>query len=198
MATGAPGRCRRGHLGFSSYGSSFLFGPIEQDGARPVVNIREIEFDPKTISFKLAFKDGSTGTLKLDSVDENRMVLDALLDRPVTGGKGLRRAALDVCHRVQQRRRPHRHPRARRQGLARGAADAVHAAARRPTSGWAAPPIRATTPPRPTWSSAISRRTRTRRRSRGRSKPGAGSTVASPERIGSALALLMTARRASR
>lgn len=76
------------HLGFSSYGSSFLFGPIEQDGARPVVNIKEIEFDPKTTSFKLAFKDGSSGTLTLDSVDENRMVLDAVLDRPVTGGKG--------------------------------------------------------------------------------------------------------------
>lgn len=76
------------HLGFSSYGSSFLFGPIEQDGARPVVNIREIEFDPKTTSFKLNFKDGSAATLKLDSVDENRMVLDAVLDRPVTGGKG--------------------------------------------------------------------------------------------------------------
>jgi len=74
------------HLGFSAYGSSFLFGPIEQDG-RPVVNIREIEFDPQTISFKLNFKDGSAGTLKLDSVDENRMVLDAVLDKPVTGGR---------------------------------------------------------------------------------------------------------------
>lgn len=75
------------HLGYSSYGSSFLFGPIEQDGARPVVNIKEIEFDPKTLSFKLAFKDGSSGTLRLDDVDENRMVLDAVLDKPVTGGK---------------------------------------------------------------------------------------------------------------
>lgn len=75
------------HLGYSSYGSSFLFGPIEQDGARPVVNIREIEFDPKTLSFKLSFKDGSSGTMKLDDVDENRMVLSAVLDKPVTGGK---------------------------------------------------------------------------------------------------------------
>ena len=74
-------------LAATAYGSSFLFGPIEQDGARPVVNIREIEFDPKTVSFKMSFKDGSTGTLKLDNVDENRMVLDAVLDRPVTGGK---------------------------------------------------------------------------------------------------------------
>lgn len=74
-------------LAATAYGSSFLFGPIEQDGARPVVNIREIEFDPKTVSFKMSFKDGSTGTLKLDNVDENRMVLDAVLDKPVTGGK---------------------------------------------------------------------------------------------------------------
>ena len=76
------------HLGFSSYGSSFLFGPIEQDGARPVVNIREIAFDPKTTSFTMSFKDGSTGKLTLDSVDENRMVLDGVLDKAVTGGKG--------------------------------------------------------------------------------------------------------------
>ena len=52
------------------------------------MNIREIEFDPKTVSFKLAFKDGSNGTLRIDGLDENRMVLDAALDRPVTGGKG--------------------------------------------------------------------------------------------------------------
>ncbi len=75
------------HLGFSSYGSSFLFGPIEQEG-RPVVNIREIEFDPKTLSFRLSFKDGNAGTLRLADVDENRMVLDAVLDKPITEGKG--------------------------------------------------------------------------------------------------------------
>jgi hypothetical protein len=74
-------------LSATAYGSSFLFGPIEQDAGRPVVNIKEIEFDPATLSFKLNFKDGSAGTLKLDSVDENRMVLDAVLDKPVTGGK---------------------------------------------------------------------------------------------------------------
>lgn len=74
-------------LSATAYGSSFLFGPIEQDAGRPVVNIQEITFDPATLSFKLDFKDGSAGTLKLDSLDENRMVLDAVLDKPVTGGK---------------------------------------------------------------------------------------------------------------
>jgi hypothetical protein len=74
------------HLGFSAYGSSFLFGPVEQEG-RPVVNINEIAFDPKTLEFRLTFKDGNSGSLKLESVDENRMVLDAVLDKPVTGGK---------------------------------------------------------------------------------------------------------------
>jgi hypothetical protein len=74
------------HLSFSAYGSSFLFGPVEQDG-RPVVNIREIAFDPATLSFRLAFRDGSAGSLRLASLDENRMVLDAVLDEPVTGGK---------------------------------------------------------------------------------------------------------------
>jgi hypothetical protein len=112
-------------LASSAYGSSFLFGPIETDG-RPVVNIKEIEFDPKTTTFKLSFKDGSSGSLKLDSVDENRMVLDAVLDKPGDRRQGFRGAALDVCHRVQQRRCPHRGARARCQGLARGGADAVH------------------------------------------------------------------------
>lgn len=74
------------HLGWSAYGSSFLFGPVEQEG-RPVVNIREIEYLPQTKTFRLSFRDGSTGELRLDSVDENRMVLDATLDRPVGGGK---------------------------------------------------------------------------------------------------------------
>ena len=74
------------HLRQTAYGSSFLFGPVEQDG-RPVVNIKEIVFDPKTLTFNLSFKDGNTGQLKLESVDENRMVLDAKLDKPVTGGK---------------------------------------------------------------------------------------------------------------
>jgi hypothetical protein len=74
-------------LSATAYGSSFLFGPIEQDAGRPVVNIKEIAFDPATLTFKLDFKDGSAGTLKLDSLDENRMVLDAVLDKPVAGGK---------------------------------------------------------------------------------------------------------------
>ncbi len=74
------------HLGFSAYGSSFLFGPITDEG-RPVVNIREIAFDPKTLTFDMVFKDGSNGSLKLEVIDENRMVLDAVLDKPVGGGK---------------------------------------------------------------------------------------------------------------
>ncbi|MCX7324387.1 MAG: hypothetical protein NTZ14_08115 [Hyphomicrobiales bacterium] len=74
------------HLSFNAYGSSFLFGPVEQEG-RPVVNISEIVFDPKTLEFKMTFKDGNSGSLKLESVDENRMVLDAVLNKPVTGGK---------------------------------------------------------------------------------------------------------------
>jgi len=74
-------------LSATAYGSSFLFGPIEHEAGRPIVNIKEIAFDPATLSFKLDFKDGSAGTLRLDSLDENRMVLDAVLDRPVAGGK---------------------------------------------------------------------------------------------------------------
>jgi hypothetical protein len=70
------------HLRSTAYGSSFLFGPLENAG-RPVVNLKEVEFFPETKTFKLSFKDGTTGSLKLETLDENRLVLDAKLDQGV-------------------------------------------------------------------------------------------------------------------
>jgi hypothetical protein len=70
------------HMRATAYGSSFLFGPVEQVG-RPVVNIKEIEFIPATKTFRLSFKDGTTGSLALSILDDNRLILDAKMDQGV-------------------------------------------------------------------------------------------------------------------
>jgi hypothetical protein len=63
------------HLRWSAYGSSFLMGPVETDG-RPFVDIRSVDFDPETRSFTLAFARGGTATLRLEKLDQSRIVLD--------------------------------------------------------------------------------------------------------------------------
>jgi hypothetical protein len=69
---------------WSAYGSSFLVGPIETEG-RPVVNIKEIAFDPKTMTFTLSFARGGTATLKVDKLDRDQLALDVTFDQPVPG-----------------------------------------------------------------------------------------------------------------
>jgi hypothetical protein len=72
------------HLGWSAYGSSFLVGPIEDEG-RPLVKISEIAFDPATMTFRIAFQAGGSATLKVDALDRDRLALDVTLDRAVAG-----------------------------------------------------------------------------------------------------------------
>jgi hypothetical protein len=67
------------NLKWSAYGSSFLVGPIEMD-QRPLVNIREVVFDPVTRAFRLAFTRGGSATLRLEALDTDRQVLDVALD----------------------------------------------------------------------------------------------------------------------
>jgi hypothetical protein len=67
------------HLGYSAYGSSFLFGPVEPT-ARPFVDFREIAFDPSTLTFRLALARGGAATLHVESVDEEHIALAAGLD----------------------------------------------------------------------------------------------------------------------
>ncbi len=61
----------------SAYGSSFLFGPIEEDG-RPLVAIRALEFDPVTLRFTLQFARGGVGTLAVAETtsQRTRVVMD--------------------------------------------------------------------------------------------------------------------------
>jgi hypothetical protein len=72
------------HLGWSAYGSSFLIGPVETE-ARPVVKISAVEFDPATMTFRLAFAAGGGATIKLDQLDRDRLALNVELDRIVAG-----------------------------------------------------------------------------------------------------------------
>ena len=70
------------HLRWSAYGSSFLVGPVETAG-RPLVDIKEIEFDPEARGFRLAFTRGGTASVHLAALDQERIVLDVGLDPPV-------------------------------------------------------------------------------------------------------------------
>jgi len=73
------------NLRWSAYGSSFLIGPVETAG-RPFVDIRNIAFDPETRTFTLNFARGGSATLRLDQLDQERIVLDVALNAPIANG----------------------------------------------------------------------------------------------------------------
>ncbi len=68
----------------TSYGSSFLIGPVEEDG-RPIVKFKDVAFDPKTRTFTLGFERGGSATLKIVKADQNRLALDVAFDKPIDG-----------------------------------------------------------------------------------------------------------------
>jgi len=70
------------NLRWSAYGSSFLLGPVESEG-RPFVDIREVAFDPASLTFRLSFARGGSATLRVNKLDQERIVLDAALAAPV-------------------------------------------------------------------------------------------------------------------
>lgn len=72
------------HTQPTAYGSSFLIGPIEQQG-RPVVNLREVRFDPATRTFTLQFQRGGQATLKL-TAGVKKTALDVAFDAPIGNG----------------------------------------------------------------------------------------------------------------
>jgi hypothetical protein len=73
------------HMRWSAYGSSFLIGPVETEG-RPLVDIREVTFDPASRSFRLSFARGGAVTVRLQTLDQQKIVLDVALDPPVAPG----------------------------------------------------------------------------------------------------------------
>ena len=70
------------NLRWSAYGSSFLIGPIETQG-RPVVDIKDLSYDPETKTFTLNFVRGGSATLRVETLNDDRMVLDVNLSERV-------------------------------------------------------------------------------------------------------------------
>jgi len=60
-------------------------GPIEVD-RRPLVKIREISFDPETLSYRLDFVRGGSATVRVASVGVEETRLEVTLDRGVPDG----------------------------------------------------------------------------------------------------------------
>jgi hypothetical protein len=72
------------HLGWTAYGSSFLVGPVEVR-ERPLVDIREVVFDPARMTFSLAFAGGGNATLAVKDLTIDRIALDVTFDAPISG-----------------------------------------------------------------------------------------------------------------
>ncbi len=68
----------------TAFGTSFLVGPVEDDG-RPVVNIREVAFDPKARAFTVSFARGGSATVKIADATMDKHALDVSFDAPVAG-----------------------------------------------------------------------------------------------------------------
>ncbi len=51
----------------------------------PVVEFKEISFQPESRTFRLAFADGGTGTIKVSEIDDDHIVLDVGFDRAIAG-----------------------------------------------------------------------------------------------------------------
>ena len=66
----------------SAYGSSFLFGPIE-DVARPFVAIRSIAFEAATLTFRLLFRNETRGVLTVTAATRERVDLALSMDPPL-------------------------------------------------------------------------------------------------------------------
>jgi hypothetical protein len=69
-----------GDMRWTAYGSSFQIGPLEtQDGpggARPVVAIKDIAFDPARKAFTLNFVRGGAAVVTIKQVDQDHFALD--------------------------------------------------------------------------------------------------------------------------
>ncbi len=70
---------------WTAYGSSFLVGPVEVQ-ERPVVDLKEIAFEPESRSFSLSFRRGGTARMKLEKIDQDHIALDISLDGPMPDG----------------------------------------------------------------------------------------------------------------
>lgn len=70
----------------TAYGSSFLFGPVEEEG-RPFVAIRSITFDPAALTFRLAFRNDTGGVLTVAAATPAATRLALSLDPPAAADR---------------------------------------------------------------------------------------------------------------
>jgi hypothetical protein len=70
------------NLRWSAYGSSFLIGPVETEG-RPFVDIKGVAYDPQTKTFTLDFVRGGSAALRVDTLNDERIVLDVSLSQSI-------------------------------------------------------------------------------------------------------------------
>lgn len=73
-------------FGDGVYGSSFVMGPVEQDG-RPVANIASIEIDAQPLAFRLRFTDGARAVIQVAEISETRTALDVTLAPATRSGQ---------------------------------------------------------------------------------------------------------------
>lgn len=75
-------------FGDGAYGSSFLIGPIEQDG-RPVVNIASIDVvtgvAPRPLEIRLHFTNGGRAIVQASEISRLRTALDVTMEPAATG-----------------------------------------------------------------------------------------------------------------
>ena len=58
-----------------AYGSSFLFGPVEES-TRPFVAYKAVSFDPQAVAFTIDFAKGGKAVVKLTGIDVGRAAVD--------------------------------------------------------------------------------------------------------------------------
>jgi hypothetical protein len=69
-----------GDMRWTAYGSSFLVGPVETQ-QRPIVALKDIAFDPATMTFTLNFVRGGSAKVHIDKIDQDHLGLDVAFDR---------------------------------------------------------------------------------------------------------------------
>lgn len=69
----------------TAFGTSVLIGPVTMDKGRPVVDIEEVEFDPKGRTFTLKFVGGGSASVAIAKLDAERNRLDVTFDKAIAG-----------------------------------------------------------------------------------------------------------------
>ena len=69
----------------TAFGTSFLIGPVTEDKGRPVVDIKDVDFDPGARTFTLLYKDGNRAQVALGPLDQQRHELQVTFAKPIEG-----------------------------------------------------------------------------------------------------------------